>query len=435
MKKVLVALTTMLFLSACFGKPKKVDKKIESKHTISTKGVERVEISKPNKERVSLEKIDGQWKITKPIQVPVSNFHAKKMNAIFGEKILMDDLVLSKDKLEEYDLSSESAYKVSLFTKSGTSPTAEFYIGKETATKKGARRSYLKTMEGIAYRSKSEISAVVRAPISNLRSKLIFASKEKPTSISITPREGTAILFELVEKEWKMMTPKVESFKMDTIQVQQLVNAFTTIRASGFGDGKTDKEMDLDPPRSIVSAKVGTQNVKYEIGNPAKKVYYIRIVGEKHAYKITKGPGRVLAGDYLIFKERVEKTIPMEEIISFQLPGKARLNIVRKNKKWFAGKTELDSTKIAPLLGTFAKMRAVKWKHESIEDAGLKPPAGSVVLKTKGGSYRFDIGKVFKKDSSRFARWSDSKYVMEIPYFIWDRATRELNTLKLKEKK
>lgn len=448
---------TVLFAFACDAstkqqkeKPAKIIKKANSIVIPAVENVARVEILRPGGELVVLEKSADLWGLTKPIQVPVSAFHASKMNAIFGKEMKRDDMVLSTDKLNIYDLSKDRAYKVSLFTKDGATPTSEFYVGKESASKSGERRSYVKTMDGTPYHVKSEISAVVRAPVKRLRSTLIFAAEPKtqPWLISIVPRKGPKVEFrrngpesghngksEMLEGTWEMTEPKVKNFKMDRLQVQQLVDAFTRISANDFGDGKTDKELDLNPPRSIVTARVGEKTIKYEIGNPAKKVYYIRILGEKQAYKVTKGPGRVLAGDYLIFKDRVEKTIPMDDIVSFKLAGEEKLQIVRKGKKWFAGKVELDSTKIAPLLGTFVKMRAVKWKHETIDEAGLNPPAAQVILRTKTATYRFEIGKIFKNDKTRYARWSDSDYVMEVPYFVWDRATFGLDKLKQNEKK
>ncbi len=439
MKKApFIALAILILLvGAYFSTRKEVVKKITTPYSIeAVAGIERAEISKPDGELIILEKLEGKWVITKPIQVPVSEFHAKKINETFGKKIAMDDLVLSKEKLADYNLSKENAYKVSLFTKSAPAPSLEFYVGKESAVSSGARRSFIKTLEGVPYRAKSEIAAVVRSPLHNLRTKLIFASKETPDSISIVPREGTSVEFTQNEEDgWKMASPIKENFKMDNIQIHQLVGAFRKISADGFGDGLTDKEMDLDPPRAVVSAKFSDRTVTYEVGNPAKKVYYIRIAGEKRASKVTKGPGRVLAGDYLIFKDRVEKTVAMEDIVSFQLAGKEKLNIVRKGTKWFAGKNELDRTKIAPLLGTFAKIRAVKWQNEEAEASGLNPPEGKVILRTKDANFTFEIGKIFKKDNSRYARWSDSEYVMEVPYYIWDRASYGLETLKLKEKK
>ncbi len=427
---------------ACQGKQKRIGEKVKNASpTYDLSKTQRLEISKPNGESVVLKKRGDHWRISSPIDAAVSDFYSERIQGALKEKISEDvDVILSKEKLKRYDLSDDRAYKVAFFKSEEAKTITEFYVGKEAKTENGEQRSHIKTMDGIPYFAKSNISSIVRAPVNNLRTKIVFRSKEKPTSITITPRNDSAsggeiIKFEFVGNKWEMTAPKKKHFEIDPIQVQQLVDAFTQMKSVGFGDAKTDEEMGLENPHSTVVAKIGDKSVQYEIGNPAKKVFYVRIVGEKSAFKLTKGPGRVLAGDYLIFKNRVEKIVPIDEVISFQLAGKENLKVVKRGNKWFAGTKELDSSKVAPVLGAFARMTAVKWKHEDRKTAGLIQPAGRVIINTKNSSHRFEIGAIFKKDNSRYARWSDSEYIMEIPSYIWDRAKYGLESLKLNEKK
>ncbi|GEM_PF-4314057 len=415
------------------GCPKEPTKTSAPPFKISMKEkIERVEITKPKGEKIVLEK-KGRWTIVEPLEAKLAETYENKLNTMFGQDISMDGAL--SEKLDRYDLSDGSAYKVALFTKGGSKAASEFFVGKESSTGK-EQRSYIKTMNGKAFVAKSDIASVVRASLDNLRSHVVFHSVKEPNSIEIQNRKDGHVKFEKKASKWEMTLPQKEAFHIAPLEVKQLIETFTHLNAAGFSGRKTDKEMDLDPPLSTVVAMFGKDKVEYEIGNPAKKIYYLREKGSKLAYRITKGPGRVLAGDYLIFKHRVEKTIPLKDIKSFQLAGKESLIIKKKGKRWFAGKAALDGSKIAPLLGSFAKMTAISWKEKSIEDAGLgKKSAGKITLKTDDKTYVFEIGSVFKKDGSRYARWADSDYVMEIPKYIWERATTGLDALKAPKNK
>lgn len=433
---ILITLLALYFVLRQKAQTKiKIPNEVISKEVIpAIKNIVRVEISKPNGEFVALEKRDKYWKITKPLDSEIEDFRSKKMDEVFGQKIQLDSLTLSSEKLDSYDLTKEKAFKVSYFSKDTSIPSIEFYVGKESI-KNNSSRSFIKTLDGKVFRAKSEISSVIRTPVESLRNRTLFRSNKGVTKVTIRRHSGEKTVLEKQDNKWKLIEPKRE-INFFQRELSFLDAAFQHLMINNFVDGKSEKDLGLTPPFATIDGEVEGEIVQFEIGHPAPKKYYIRKKGDKRAYEIRKEPGRVLSGDYLAFKDTLARTIVATDIISFRLSNAKKSTLSRKTKegKWTTQGTKIDQAKIPSLLGSFAMLRGLKWVDKSVTEAyrDLKKPAATFTIKTQDQTHILHIGTIVKKGGIRYAKWASSEYVMEVPRVIWERATLPISKLALK---
>lgn len=396
----------------------------------------RVEVVKPGdgENLVVLEKTDDVWRLTKPVDALMDEKIAKQLTEALSKKINSDDLVVPDDKHEEYDLTDDKAYKVSIYAEGASDASAEFLLGKDIRIKgTNAKRSYIKTSEGKAYRAQTELGAVLRQEASKLRSKVVLkGDRENVSEMKITKRGTPGFKFAKGDS-WQIAEPADTKMSLEMSQVNTLVANFASLQAIAFHDDKSPGELGLDPPDYVVGAKTPNA-VTLHVGNPEKDKFYVQKPGDKAIYEITKNAGRILTSDILDFRNRIEKKFIKDQLTEIAFAGEEGVVVKKEGEAWVITKPKkvtVDDAKIQPRVGTFTGLRANTYHAISLEEAGLDKPLGKITFTVDGNKHTFLIGnKEIDDRGTRYGKWEDSEHIMSISQFVTDRATAKVADLE-----
>lgn len=275
-------------------------------------GLSRVEIVPAKGEEqpdlIVLEKQDGQWWLTKPVESPMAERAARALEEAFADDIRTDDLELSPERAAKYELDEDSAVRVSAYGLDGTKPAVELEVGKQiSVAQTGVERTYIKKPgSDELYRAQVGLGRLVRRPVSELRSKQIaWLDKQKIDAIEISYHEGPTVRVARADGDWKIAEPKVDG-ELEQARLDRVINTLARLRATGFVDDAKLAELGLEPAKATLTAEVGGATREILIGWSGaedERTYFAKLAGEPQVYEIAS----YTADNLLVELEELEK--------------------------------------------------------------------------------------------------------------------------------
>ncbi len=270
--KLFVGVVILAGLGGAIYYAQNKDKQIGVSHTTSAdlpdlKGpddVDKLSITNADKGEVVLEKKDGKWVMTKPIEAAANQSNADQI--VKNLKDLKAKEVISaqptEDTKKEYDLAPAKAVHVVAskggekkldltFGSSGPRGQMVMSEGKPGIYGVTGYSSYLYTREVKGFRE----TEIFKFDDQNANGLLI--EKKGP--------KGEKVVFSFTKEgdKWTGTHKGKAIERFDEEKPKDAVRAFKSLTADDFGDGKTPAETGLDEPESVVTIQLKDNAGKY----------------------------------------------------------------------------------------------------------------------------------------------------------------------------
>lgn len=236
---------------------------------------------------IVLEKRDGDWWLTRPLEARASADTARKLNELFSQPIKTDDLPLDANDARAYLLDEPSAVRLSAYNKGADQPAVELLVGKEIMVPQtGVRRTYIKQPNATKiYRAQAALGDFVREPLSNLRTRSMVdldAAQISALTVTELPHADASdaqppTKLKLVRDQglWHMKTPTpaelqaaaAQARDLDQLKVDVLMQQIATVRAAGFADDKTPADVGLEPAKIRIDLISSNQEHALRLGD------------------------------------------------------------------------------------------------------------------------------------------------------------------------
>lgn len=250
----------------------------------------RVEIVPPEggeAAMIVLERRDGEWWLTRPIESRASTDTAQKLDELFSQPIKTDDLPLDATNARAYLLDEPSAVRLSAYNKGADQPAVDVLVGKEImVAQTGARRTYIKqpNAEKI-YRAQAAMGDFVREPLADLRTRsMVDLDAAQISALTVTrradadaadPEDVTQLKLVRDQGLWHMKTPAPANLQadspqpreLDQLKVDALMRQVAMVRAAGFADDKKPTDVGLDPAKLRIDLISSSQDHVLRLGD------------------------------------------------------------------------------------------------------------------------------------------------------------------------
>ncbi|MEZ4460859.1 MAG: DUF4340 domain-containing protein [bacterium] len=424
MKKgtIIAVVALVVVLIAFFATRKEVTTTVEAPYVVkAVKDLSRIELTRPGNELVVLEKTDAGWTLTKPVNAPLADNVVGELDAMFASDIRTDDIKLSKDKADDYELTDKGT-RVALFAADGQNPVVQFTVGKQV-TVEGTRvsRSFIMNDKDRPFRAQKSLE-LLRSPVNDLRSKVITtADRTKVTHIKVTRADGSVELSSS-DGTWTMTSPE-PGMPLETSVVDAMASAIANLRAVDFADDKQPSEVGLEPPLATAEFKVGDSTVTIDVGN-IDKDWYARIPGEPFIYKISTVAGQNLSSDVNALRNRVPVNIDSAQITAVEFPGTQKVSAIKNGETWTMvrpSKETIKDDKMSMRLSALATLRVSRFVANSPVEAGITKSKDVLVVKTASGKHTLVFGDKVEGSEDRYAKWDSDPHVFVLPKYLVER--------------
>ncbi len=206
--------------------------------------------AKPAREIVLVKKGD-KWRLAKPVDYLANQKNVESLLGNLPKLTLEERVASSKESYGTYELGDEDALHV--VASAGDKAAADFYVGKSGGRGQAVR---LAGTDGVFIMGGLSKYLFDRDTKGWRDLSILEVEPEKVTKVVVEneigtftfTKNGTSWKDEL--KKAKGGTAKVKEFEPS--KVDDLVRAFKTVSASGFGDDKTLMDAGLAEPRAVV---------------------------------------------------------------------------------------------------------------------------------------------------------------------------------------
>lgn len=367
------------------------------------------------RETLVLEKIGGIWRITQPVNAPLSEAALAQIEAAFGKELRADDLKLDPKRAEEFELGDEKVARIRLFGQDKDKPAAELRVGRDVSiSQTGTRRVYVQP-EGKAqiYRVRGEVADLARQTLDALRSRQILKlEREKITALRFAHASGLNLRLEGDGNAFQLLEPQT-SLGVDPGEVSSIVNNLTYLTASEFADGRPLPAVGLEPPVVTITVTAEGKDHVLHVGRVDSATgaqFFVRLDNQPDIFGVPVMVGERLVADLNSLRNRQVLSLNPEDITSVRFGGGEGVALSRASKDaaW-----TLDSPKDASfsaaraeeLVQGVANLRAVRFVSLDPAEAGLADPqAETVAIAHAGQTTRIVLGKVREGGTDRYAR-------------------------------
>lgn len=273
-------------------------------------------------ELVVMEKREGRWWITRPVESPMEPAMASRFENQLFWGINVDDLPIEAAAAERYGLGEDEVVKVALFAEGDTSPRLRLQVGREmTVPQTGARRTFVRLDgEEQIYRAQIEVGDLVRTKLDDLRDReILTAERSDIARFEIAPRDGTAYTLSRGEEEgsWRIEEPAGVEVALATGEVSRIVSALSRLTATGFADELSAAEAGLEPPFARVTVEADTERHvllvgRTEAGDGAgggggEATYFVKREDRPYIYRISPHAAERLTTSFEALHEREDE--------------------------------------------------------------------------------------------------------------------------------
>jgi hypothetical protein len=284
------------------------DRTIEKKRSlcqVDTNKVDMIHIVSPQNGEITLQKRNGVWNITSPIDFPVDDYAIhdllKKLTEMNIESVVSDRM----EQQTTYEVTDSLATKVEV--KASGKTLASFLMGKSAGTYRHTyfRRPNSKEILMVTGSYKYNINK----PLKDWRNKIIFEVEKEKIEGMLLNHPKQPIELTLKDSIWTVKSGK-EEFTAGKSSVDMLVNYISKLRAADFYDVKSDtsgKIVDFTQPAYSMEATFDGGKKETFMLIPEDKDerrFFLKKASSDIIYIVYKGTANVMMKKIEDFKEK-----------------------------------------------------------------------------------------------------------------------------------
>ncbi|MFB6263253.1 MAG: DUF4340 domain-containing protein [Bradymonadaceae bacterium] len=357
---------------------------------------------------IALEKRDGEWWLTAPLEAPAAEDVGKKIEDVFGSDLRTDDLRFDPKKAGEYEVST------------------------------GAERTYVRRPgKKRIYRAQAAFGDFVRRDVSEFRSKEVFDAKKKKISrLEFRHRDGTTIVLKKSGNKWKLLRPDVE-WELDTNEAESIAGALSSLSATGFAPDASLSGLNLDPPSATVKVTADGNTSELLVGRVKKNdqtTYYVKKPDKPFRYELSNYAGSNLYTTLTDIRSKTPREFDKKSITKIEFPGEDGVVVEKKNGSWKLVSPQrdkpLNESKLESKLETIASLTVKGFPDVGEREAGLGVGAEELVFEIGDKSQRILIGDVIsKKNEDRYVKFADEDEIYSVTSYTVKKLRAEADEL------
>lgn len=394
----------------------------------------RIELTRPGEsgaELVVFEKKEEGWTLARPVEAPLADEVKVLIDEAFGTPIRTDDLRIPTDKAADYGLSESDAVKVALFKEGSSEPAASLAVGKEVVIETTrAQRSFIAANDSKLYRAQKSLE-FLRRPISDLRSKSIFAYDRSTLSEFVIEGPAGRLRIFMGKDDWEV---EGEDFKLEKSVINGFAASMSNLNALDFVDDGKAEDLGLEPAQYRVTAKFGENVARLALGQVGETTY-ARAGGGRFIYTIPR-----LAADNLMLtplkvRSRLTQDFLVDDIQTIEFAGTDRVILTKDNEDWRMLRPErkvVTAEQAAAFIGAVAALRATRYVDISATEAGLEASRSRVIVRGKE-TLELILGNTVPETEDVYAKWKHRDVVFIVPKYLRDRLMPSVTDFKTSE--
>ncbi|HSN82460.1 MAG TPA: DUF4340 domain-containing protein [Polyangiales bacterium] len=268
-----------------------------------------LEITRSNDQRVVLSKVDGQWRVTSPLEAPADQSNVESaLNRLADLRI---PRVVASQPQNYARLQIDDANAVHVVAKSGDETLADLKIGKYanglTMLRVGEREEVFGASGSLRYAFDRELKAWRNRKVVNVDSADV-------QSIGLRSKNGTFAL-ERAQDGWKAMDSPKELKELDSQKVDSLASMLARLTASDFApEDVSAARAGLTEPTAEITIHVKDQPepIVLELGDATDdgSEHYLRRRDDPIIYVVSKYMADRLRPDAKALEPSEEKEAP-----------------------------------------------------------------------------------------------------------------------------
>jgi hypothetical protein len=393
-----------------------------------------------------IRKEGGKFKVVAPTAYAADENNAKQaFEAI--EKLEFSDIVTDqKAKQSEFEVDDNGLRVVA---KNGNATVGDLIIGKTV----GAGTMVRVPGKDDVWRAAGSIKYTFDKTAADWRDKSIttftVADVEK---LDVKSKGGGAISLKKDAKKedkaaagagddnWSVVSSSVRIPKLDSSVATTMASTLAAWKASDFADGVTADAAGLaDPSVTVTVGLKGGKTVSALVGNKkGEDDFYVKSGDGPQIFLVKKYGVEHVNKRPIDFRDKTICDLSEADLTDLAVTHGAESYTIGKGgqggKDWKASKpakTELEPSKLSPILGAFKAWKATGFAEDpSPKAAGLVKPQATILAKSKTASCALKIGDETKDKQSYFVQAGTSPDVYVVPKWSTDRILVKVADLK-----
>ncbi len=260
-----------------------------------------------------LEKDGETWNLTAPVKARANQKNVENLLKNLTQIDVKEQVSPDNASFENYDLTDEKALQVRLFE--GDSVVFQFWAGSSGGRGQTAR---LPGQDGV-YAIDGFSSFMAKRDTKGWRDlKIAEIATDTVKGVTIEGEEGTFV-FEKTEDQWagkfkKGKSPVGLAIKdFEPSKVDDMLRAYKTLNATGFGDGKTAEETGLTEPVATVTF-AGESETKILFGsNSEGSSRWVKLDGKDEIYSVSSWAADWAVAGQEKFQKKAEPAAPASD--------------------------------------------------------------------------------------------------------------------------
>jgi len=400
-----------------------------------------------NKATTVLQKDGGKYKVTSPVSYAADENAAKAaFEAI--EKLDFGDIVTDqKAKQAEFEVGDDGLRVVA---KKGATSVGELIVGKAV----GAGTMVRVPGKDDIWQANGSIRFTFDKGDTDWRDKSITTfTATDAEKIAVKSKTGGTIALKKAQKksdakaddksagandEWSVATSTVPIPKMDTAAPGAMISALASFKTNEFGDNVKPEVSGLgDPALTITVGLKGDKKITVLVGNKkGDDEFYVKNAESPQVFVVKKWGMEHVNKRPIDFRDKTICDIDANDLTEVAVThGAESYTLVKNGKDWKAtkpAKTEVDASKVTPLVGAFKAWKATGFADDpsSLKDGGLVKPQATIVAKSKAATCTLKIGDESKDKQSYFVQAGNAPDVFTVAKWSADRILVKVADIK-----
>lgn len=402
----------------------------------------RVTISGKGKS-ITLVKVGGQWKLTKPVRYDADKYATESMEKKLTELSFGDLISARKERHGDFEVDDKKGTRV--VVAQGDKTLADFYLGKSISGFTMLR----KAGDDKVWQAAGALRSSFDRPLKSWRDRRIIAlAQDKARKLEFATAAGTVTVARKTKKApWTVESSPQPLGKLDQQAIRSALSALATLSATAFHDRLKSSEAGLDKPFATIMATLegNSQSYKLELGKETKKGRYVRVAGKAQIFEIQTYTAKNLIQRPIDLKDKTMLTLDKGKIQRLTLrksAGEAVEGVQltrgkgkdgKPTQEWFGvkvdkggpaagkGKKVASTAKLDEGLKTLSTLKADHYARVAASELGLDTPAWTVTVELEGGGKtKLTVGSKMK-DQCRAVRIDGRSEIFMVRKYVLER--------------
>ena len=409
--------------------------------------VTKLEVTTQKEESTTLEKKDGVWRITAPVDALADAMAVKTVTEAL-EKMTFGDVV-TENVAKQLDMEVGDKGSVRVKVTSGTQ-AVDLMLGKSI----GGYTMFRVPGHNQVWQAGNIFTYQVNKPSKDWREHLVapvvVADVDK-LSVSVPGGSSVVLVREPSEQPtdgskkppvaaaWKVITstgdaPKAGDAPGDAVDATQpttVLQAMQALRATDFVDDPKPTELGLEPPTMIVTATAKDKSIGLEIGSSKADDIYVRKVGDATVFVVKRYTLDRITYLPVDYRDKHLLARKADEISRIRIvQGKDETVVEDKDGKWsLVGGSAADDAKLKTLVGGVESLIGSHFVTDKTVKTELDKPRATVTVELKaGGKETLKVGALTKDQGDYYATVEAkgrAPEVLQVKKFAIDRLLRK----------